>query len=79
MGTLAILASSLFAGAAIYISLVEDPARLACGTELAARQWAPSYKRAMALQVCRSPPWPRWLASLDGRVAAGRRGCGEPS
>jgi Anthrone oxygenase len=49
--TLAILACSLFAGAAIYINLVEHPARLACGTELAARQWAPSYKRATAMQV----------------------------
>ena len=37
--------------AAIYINLVEHPARLACGTELAARQWAPCYKRATVMQV----------------------------
>lgn len=47
----AILACSLFAGAAIYINLVEHPARLACGTEIAARQWAPSYKRATVMQA----------------------------
>jgi hypothetical protein len=47
----AVLACTLFAGAAIYINLVEHPARLSCGTEIAARQWAPSYKRATAMQA----------------------------
>jgi uncharacterized membrane protein len=48
---IAVLASSLFAGAALYISFVEHPARLACGTELAITQWAPSYRRATVMQV----------------------------
>ncbi len=47
----AILACALFAGAAVYINLVEHPARLSCGTEIAARQWAPSYKRATVMQA----------------------------
>jgi anthrone oxygenase-like protein len=47
----AILSCALFAGAAIYINLVEHPARLSCGTEIAARQWAPSYKRATVMQA----------------------------
>ena len=47
----AVLACTLFAGAAIYINLVEHPARLSCGTEIAARQWAPSYERATVMQV----------------------------
>jgi hypothetical protein len=51
IGALAVLACSFFAGAAIYISLVEHPARLSCETEVAARQWAPSYKRATVMQV----------------------------
>jgi Anthrone oxygenase len=51
IGALAILACSLFAGAAVYITFVEHPARLSCGTESAARQWAPSYKRATVMQV----------------------------
>lgn len=51
VGGAACLTCALFAGAAIYINLVEHPARLACGTEIAARQWAPSYKRATAMQV----------------------------
>src|SRR5262244_3670315 len=51
IGALATLACSLFAGAAVYVTLVEHPARLSCGTEIAARQWAPSYKRATVMQV----------------------------
>ena len=51
VGALAVFGCSLFAGAAVYISLVEHPARLSCGTEIAARQWAPSYKRATVMQV----------------------------
>lgn len=47
----AILACALFAGAASYINLVEHPARLSCGTEIAARQWAPSYERATVMQA----------------------------
>jgi hypothetical protein len=47
----AVLACTLFAGAAIYINVVEHPARLSCGTEIAAREWAPSYKRATVMQA----------------------------
>jgi Domain of unknown function (DUF1772) len=50
-GIVAALACSLFAGAALYINLVEHPARLSCGTEIAVRQWAPSYRRATVMQV----------------------------
>ena len=52
LGVIASLASTLFAGAALYVNLVEHPARLSCGTEIAALQWAPSYKRATVMQVC---------------------------
>ncbi len=48
---LAALSCTLFTGAAIYINLVEHPARMACSTELAATVWAPSYKRATVMQV----------------------------
>ena len=47
----AVVASGLFTGASIYINLVEHPARLSCGTAIAAKQWAPSYKRATVMQV----------------------------
>ena len=48
---LAILASGLFAGAAIYINLAEHPARMSLETRHAARQWALSYSRATRLQA----------------------------
>src|SRR5262249_39926743 len=48
---LAVLATTGFAGAAIYISLVEHPARMGCTTEIAATVWAPSYKRATVMQA----------------------------
>jgi anthrone oxygenase-like protein len=47
----AVLACALFAGAAIYINVAEHPARLSCGTELAATEFVPSYKRAAVMQV----------------------------
>ena len=47
----ATLACALFAGAALYINLVEHPARMRCGTEPALRQWAPSYQRATWMQA----------------------------
>ncbi len=52
--TLAILATAcagLFAGASLYVNLVEHPARVSCGPELAVREFAPSYKRATVMQV----------------------------
>ncbi len=47
----AILCAGLFAGAAIYINLVEHPARLECGTAAALSQWRPSYRRATVMQA----------------------------
>src|SRR5262245_5214131 len=61
VGVVAGLACALFAGAAVYINLVEHPARMSCGTELAARQWAPSYERATVMQVSLAV-----LATLSG-------------
>jgi hypothetical protein len=47
----ALICTSLFAGAALYVSLVEHPARLACSTDVALAEWRPSYKRAAVMQV----------------------------
>lgn len=48
---LAVLATTLFAGAAIYINLAEHPARMECGTAFAASVFGPSYRRAAVMQV----------------------------
>ncbi len=50
-GFMAAFCCGLFAGAALYVNLVEHPARMECGTELAVTEFAPSYRRATVLQV----------------------------
>ena len=72
---LAVLSAALFAGAALYINVVEHPARMGLDTRTAAMQWAPSYNRATWLQaplalvslLCGAAVWllgggPAWLA-----------------
>jgi hypothetical protein len=48
---LALICAGLFAGAALYVSAVEHPARLSCGSALALREFAPSYRRGTKLQA----------------------------
>jgi hypothetical protein len=48
---IAVLSCTLFAGAAIYVNLVEHPARMGCSTQIAATVWAPSYKRGTWMQA----------------------------
>jgi Domain of unknown function (DUF1772) len=48
---LAAVCAALFAGAALYITLVEHPARMSLDTRAAAMQWSPSYKRATWMQA----------------------------
>jgi hypothetical protein len=47
----AVLSCSLFAGASVYINLVEHPARMECGVEIATTEFAPSYRRATIMQA----------------------------
>ena len=63
---IATVCAGLFAGAAIYINAVEHPARLSCGTEIAIREFAPSYHRATVMQAplaltgCVTGLWSAW-------------------
>jgi hypothetical protein len=61
----AILAATTFTGAAVYVTAVEHPARLSCGTEIAATEWVPSYKRAAVMQASLAI-----LAALFGMIRA---------
>ena len=72
----AVISAGLFSGAAIYITAVEHPARLSCGTELALREFAPSYRRATIMQAslavfgCATGLWSAW-ARGDMLLAVG--------
>jgi hypothetical protein len=48
---LATFATALFSGAAVYVTLIEHPARLSCSTQTAIAQWRPSYHRATLMQA----------------------------
>ena len=48
---IATLCAAIFAGAALYINVVEHPARMSCGAEAAFNEWAPSYQRATWMQA----------------------------
>ena len=50
-GPIAIFCNGLFAGAAAYVTLVEHPARMQCGTALAATVFGPSYRRGTVMQA----------------------------
>ena len=48
---IATLTAGLFAGAALYINLVEHPARMTLETKSAATEWGTSYSRATWMQA----------------------------
>jgi len=48
---IATLCAAIFTGAAIYINLVEHPARMSLGTAVALAEWKPSYHRATLMQA----------------------------
>ena len=65
MQFVATLCAALFAGAAVYITLAEHPARMTFDTKVAAAVWAQSYKRAAVMQATLA-----MLSFLTGVVAA---------
>jgi len=64
----ALVCAALFAGAALYVSFAEHPARMKLDDRAALTQWKPSYDRAAILQaslailggVLGAAAWYRW-------------------
>jgi hypothetical protein len=61
---LSFIFTGLFAGAALYVSLVEHPARMANTLPIALAEFRPSYRRAAVMQVILS------IAGAAGAIGA---------
>jgi hypothetical protein len=76
IGLAALVLATLFTGGALYITLVEHPARLGLDDRALLAQWQPSYKAALPIQAGLAvlgglAALAAWYVTLDWRWIAG--------
>jgi hypothetical protein len=69
-GQLALVVAAVFAGAALYVNIAEQPARLMLDDQSLLIEWKPAYKRGFAMQAPLAVAW--FPLGVIGMVADGR-------